>query len=244
MEMGTADAETILDLGISKGVGAHTKDGIDLGVEVATSDIREDKEEFEVEASARGTMEIVVDPLATCDISEPTRGDAPDLEGTLYDISHYMSEVPLDMITEFETAQRQLEAGQLEASRERAGLADRVRSLGRENQRVRALLCIKRDRVDSLRRHMALSQEEFCQVRRDREDTWRRLKRLESLVERRLGLRHFQELTMLCTKMVPEEEDRVKRFIGGLPDNIQGNVIVAEPTRLQDDVRITNNLMD
>ncbi|GJR67443.1 hypothetical protein Tco_0013508 [Tanacetum coccineum] len=54
----------------------------------------------------------------------------------------------------------------------------------------------------------------------------------------------FQELTKLCTKMVPEEEDRVERFIGGLPDNIQGNVIVAEPTRLQDDVRIANNLMD
>ncbi|GJY96561.1 putative reverse transcriptase domain-containing protein [Tanacetum coccineum] len=39
---------------------------------------------------------------------------------------------------------------------------------------------------------------------------------------------------MLCTKMVPEEEDRVERFIGGLSDNIQGNVIAVEPTRLQD----------
>ncbi|GJX73766.1 hypothetical protein Tco_0312361 [Tanacetum coccineum] len=54
----------------------------------------------------------------------------------------------------------------------------------------------------------------------------------------------FQELTMLCTKMVPEEEDQVEKFIGGLPDNIQGNVIVVEPTRLQDDVRMANNLMD
>ncbi|GJX68240.1 putative reverse transcriptase domain-containing protein [Tanacetum coccineum] len=54
----------------------------------------------------------------------------------------------------------------------------------------------------------------------------------------------FQELTMMYTKMVPEEEDRVEKFIGGLSDNIQGNVIVAEPTRLQDAVRIANNLMD
>nr|GEU44667.1 reverse transcriptase domain-containing protein [Tanacetum cinerariifolium] len=54
----------------------------------------------------------------------------------------------------------------------------------------------------------------------------------------------FQELTMMCTKMVPEEEDRVEKFIGGLPYNIQGNVIAAEPTRLQDVVRIANNLMD
>nr|GFD14872.1 hypothetical protein [Tanacetum cinerariifolium] len=51
-------------------------------------------------------------------------------------------------------------------------------------------------------------------------------------------------LTMMCTKMVPEEEDRVEKFIGGLPDNIQGNVIAAEPTRLQDAIRIANNLMD
>ncbi|GJY07861.1 putative reverse transcriptase domain-containing protein [Tanacetum coccineum] len=49
---------------------------------------------------------------------------------------------------------------------------------------------------------------------------------------------------MMCTKMVPEEEDRVEKFIGGLPDNIQGNVIAAEPTRIQDAVRIGNHLMD
>ncbi|GKE23158.1 putative reverse transcriptase domain-containing protein [Tanacetum coccineum] len=46
----------------------------------------------------------------------------------------------------------------------------------------------------------------------------------------------FQELTMMCTKIVPDEEDRVEKFIRGLPDNIQGNVIAAEPTRRQDAV--------
>ncbi|GJR55969.1 putative reverse transcriptase domain-containing protein [Tanacetum coccineum] len=54
----------------------------------------------------------------------------------------------------------------------------------------------------------------------------------------------FQELTMMCTKMVPEEEDRVEKFIGGLPNNIQGNVIAAKPTRLQDAVHIANKLID
>ncbi|GKC17184.1 putative reverse transcriptase domain-containing protein, partial [Tanacetum coccineum] len=44
--------------------------------------------------------------------------------------------------------------------------------------------------------------------------------------------------------MVLDEEDKVKRFIGGLHDNIQGNVIAAEPTRLQDAIRIANNLLD
>nr|GFC17254.1 reverse transcriptase domain-containing protein [Tanacetum cinerariifolium] len=30
---------------------------------------------------------------------------------------------------------------------------------------------------------------------------------------------------MMCTKMVPNEEDQVEKFIGGLLDNIQGNMI-------------------
>ncbi|GJX96542.1 reverse transcriptase domain-containing protein [Tanacetum coccineum] len=54
----------------------------------------------------------------------------------------------------------------------------------------------------------------------------------------------FQELTLLCTRMVPGEEDRIKRYVGGLPDNIQGNVMSAEPTRLQDAIRLANSLMD
>nr|GEV53183.1 reverse transcriptase domain-containing protein [Tanacetum cinerariifolium] len=53
-----------------------------------------------------------------------------------------------------------------------------------------------------------------------------------------------EELILLCTRMVPDEEDRVERFIRGLPDNIQGNVIVADSARLQDVVRIANHLID
>ncbi|GJR77646.1 hypothetical protein Tco_0090011 [Tanacetum coccineum] len=114
MEIGTEDAEAVANLGISDRVRAHTKDGIGIGIEVATSDIREDEEEFKAEASAGRTMEIVVDPLVTDGITESIGGDIPDLEGTLYDIAHYMSKVPLDRITELETAQRQLEAEALE----------------------------------------------------------------------------------------------------------------------------------
>nr|GFA03548.1 hypothetical protein [Tanacetum cinerariifolium] len=81
------------------------------------------------------------------------------------------------------------QSGQLMASGERDGLTDRIRRLGLENLKVRDLLCIERDQVDSLRHHMALSQEEFCQIRKDHDDARRRLKRLESFVERRLGFR-------------------------------------------------------
>nr|GEU46570.1 hypothetical protein [Tanacetum cinerariifolium] len=44
--------------------------------------------------------------------------------------------------------------------------------------------------------------------------------------------------------MVPNKEDKVERFVGGLPDNIRGNVIIAEPTKLQDAIRFTSNLTD
>nr|GEX43916.1 hypothetical protein [Tanacetum cinerariifolium] len=98
-------------LGIGDGLGAYVEDSIGMGFEVAASDIWEDEEEFKVEASAGGTMKIAVDPLVTRGISESTKGDVPYLEGTLYDIAHYMLKLPLYRITEFETAQRQLEAG-------------------------------------------------------------------------------------------------------------------------------------
>ncbi|GKD58222.1 putative reverse transcriptase domain-containing protein, partial [Tanacetum coccineum] len=42
----------------------------------------------------------------------------------------------------------------------------------------------------------------------------------------------------------PRGGNQVKKFIGGLPNNIQGNVIAIEPTKLQDVVHMANNLMD
>ncbi|GJS92811.1 hypothetical protein Tco_0799779 [Tanacetum coccineum] len=189
MKVDTADAEVVADVGISDGVVAHTKDSIGIRGEIAASDVREDDEEFEAEDSAADTREIVVDPLAIGDSFESSRGGIPDLEDTIYDIVHYMSEVHIDRITEIETTQRQLETSQLVASGERASLVERIGSLRLEYLKVRAMLNIERDQIDSLRWHMALSQEEFRQVRRDRDDTRRRLRRLESYVERHLGFR-------------------------------------------------------
>ncbi|GKE70658.1 hypothetical protein Tco_1528730, partial [Tanacetum coccineum] len=47
MEVDTADAEAVADIGISDGVVAHTEDDVGIGVEIAASDVREDDEEFE-----------------------------------------------------------------------------------------------------------------------------------------------------------------------------------------------------
>ncbi|GKB99198.1 hypothetical protein Tco_0985335 [Tanacetum coccineum] len=163
MEVDTTDAEAVADVGISDGVVAHPEDSIGMRVEIDASDVREDDEEFEAEASAADTREIVVDPLSIGDNSESSRGGIPDLEDIIYDIVHYMSEVRIDRIIEIEITQRQLETSRMVASGERASLVERIRSL----------------RLEYLK--------EFRQVRRDRDDARRRLRRLESYVERHLG---------------------------------------------------------
>ncbi|GKA22023.1 hypothetical protein Tco_0707985 [Tanacetum coccineum] len=39
--------------------------------------------------------------------------------------------------------------------------------------------------------------------------------------------KHFQELTLMCGRMFPGEYDEVEKYFSGLPDMIQGNVIVS-----------------
>ncbi|GKE69243.1 hypothetical protein Tco_1527315, partial [Tanacetum coccineum] len=58
MEVDIADAEAVVDVRINEGVVAHPGDGVGMGFEIAASDVREDDDEFEVEASAADTREI------------------------------------------------------------------------------------------------------------------------------------------------------------------------------------------
>ncbi|GKF27045.1 hypothetical protein Tco_0082939 [Tanacetum coccineum] len=155
MEVDIADAKAVADVGISDGVVSHTEDSVGMRVEIAASDVREDDEEFEVEASTVDTREIIVDPLVIGDSSESSKRGIHDLEDTIYDIVHYMLEVRIDRITEIETTQRLLETIQLVANGERASLVKRIRSLRLKYLKVRAMLSIERDQVDSLRWHMA-----------------------------------------------------------------------------------------
>ncbi|GKD60056.1 hypothetical protein Tco_1297565 [Tanacetum coccineum] len=50
----------------------------------------------------------------------------------------------------------------------RTSMCERIRILGRDNMRLREMLCIKREQIDSLRRHMAYTQEELRQICRFR----------------------------------------------------------------------------
>nr|GEU86646.1 hypothetical protein [Tanacetum cinerariifolium] len=97
---------------------------------------------------------------------------------------------------EFETTQRQLDACQLMASRE-----------------------------SCLRHHMALSQEEFCQIRRDRDDTWKRLKRLESDKKKKSTLSIIS-----CTKTQKYMKKSCQVFLAQVT-KIEDEVKSLPPTR-------------
>ncbi|GKC84906.1 hypothetical protein Tco_1140623, partial [Tanacetum coccineum] len=55
---------------------------------------------------------------------------------------------------------------------------------------------------------------------------------------------HFQELTLICTKFVANETEKVDKYISGLPDNIYGNVKSARPKTLDETIELANDLMD
>ncbi|GJQ91265.1 putative reverse transcriptase domain-containing protein [Tanacetum coccineum] len=54
----------------------------------------------------------------------------------------------------------------------------------------------------------------------------------------------FQELDLLCGMMFPEVSNEVEKYVGGLPDMIQGSVMASKPKTLQEAIEIANDLMD
>nr|GEU97508.1 putative reverse transcriptase domain-containing protein [Tanacetum cinerariifolium] len=55
---------------------------------------------------------------------------------------------------------------------------------------------------------------------------------------------HFQELTLICTKFVANENEKIDKYISGLTDNIYGNVKSSKPWTLDETIELTNDLMD
>ncbi|GJX17124.1 reverse transcriptase domain-containing protein [Tanacetum coccineum] len=54
----------------------------------------------------------------------------------------------------------------------------------------------------------------------------------------------FQELALMCGRMFPEEFDQVEKYVGGIPDMIQGSVMASKPKTLQDSIEFATELMD
>ncbi|GKG31914.1 hypothetical protein Tco_0426864 [Tanacetum coccineum] len=54
----------------------------------------------------------------------------------------------------------------------------------------------------------------------------------------------FQELALMCSRMFPKELDEVEKYVGGLPDMIQGSVMESKPKKIQDAIEFATELMD
>ncbi|GKD72721.1 hypothetical protein Tco_1331003, partial [Tanacetum coccineum] len=163
-EIDPIEAEVDIELGIGDG------DNVRIHVENDPRDVRDDTEGYEADTSAGDMVEVGIDPMSAPiveeEIVEPTGEDSSDSSGTrdgivrsfedmlidlddaVRDFYHHMSEVCIDRIIGIETAQRRLEADQLIARGQRVTIIERIDSLRLENLKVRAMLDIKRDRVN------------------------------------------------------------------------------------------------
>nr|GEU33947.1 reverse transcriptase domain-containing protein [Tanacetum cinerariifolium] len=54
----------------------------------------------------------------------------------------------------------------------------------------------------------------------------------------------FQELTLICTKFVANENKKIDKYISGLPYNIYRNVKSSKPRTLDETIKLINDLMD
>nr|GEU43289.1 hypothetical protein [Tanacetum cinerariifolium] len=242
MEIGTADAKAVADLGI--GDGFDIKDGIGMGIEIAASDIREDKEEFEAEASVGGTTEIALDLLVTCGISESTRGDVSDLEDTLYDIVHYMSEdmdirrsgmtpEAIEELIAYQNGNDGDNRNGVNGNGNHGDGGNKVNGNLNENGRGAmpvAHVCTYQDFVNYQSLNFKWTNGVVGLTR------W--FEKMETMFYIDNCLEVYQ------AKMVLKEEDQIERYVGGFPNKIQENVMSTEPMRLQDAIRLANSLMD
>ncbi|GJX47523.1 retrovirus-related pol polyprotein from transposon 17.6 [Tanacetum coccineum] len=55
---------------------------------------------------------------------------------------------------------------------------------------------------------------------------------------------HFQEFALMCGRMFPKESDEVEKYVGGLPDMVQGSVMASKPKTMQDAIEFATELMD
>ncbi|GKA38470.1 putative reverse transcriptase domain-containing protein [Tanacetum coccineum] len=232
-----ADA-TAVEVAVDRDVEAGINAGIDMEVDVEV-DI-EDEVKDEVESSERGTMGLEWiwfrdDILMLCFILDAVE----HLEQVEEAIEELVNRRVEEALASYEETRAQMprakSKGKTAVTAVNGNGGDGNGGNGNPNENNRGA---------RPRELMKLMAEVYCpryEIQKIESELWNLTVKNNDLAA---YTQRFQKLTMMCTKMVFEEEDRVEKFIGGLPDNIQGNVIATGPTRLQAAVRIANNLMD
>ncbi|GKD61521.1 hypothetical protein Tco_1299030, partial [Tanacetum coccineum] len=126
IEADATAVEVVVDRDVEAKVDACIDMEVDVGVDV------EDEVEDEVESSDRGTMEVGVDVVAGIDIPDgmltPDAVEHLDqVEKGLRDIYDHVIEIPLQMIEDIKTGQRELESRSLIAGGEKGSLLEQIR---------------------------------------------------------------------------------------------------------------------
>ncbi|GJY90637.1 reverse transcriptase domain-containing protein [Tanacetum coccineum] len=52
------------------------------------------------------------------------------------------------------------------------------------------------------------------------------------------------ELVFMCVRMFSEESDKIKKYVGGLPDMIHRSVMASKPNTMQDVIEFATEMMD
>nr|GEV59923.1 putative ribonuclease H-like domain-containing protein [Tanacetum cinerariifolium] len=59
-----------------------------------------------------------------------------------------------------------------------------------------------------------------------------------------LNFKGTEELTLICTKFVADETEKINKYVSGLPNNIYKNVKASKPKTLDETIKLANELMD
>nr|GEU39520.1 putative reverse transcriptase domain-containing protein [Tanacetum cinerariifolium] len=55
---------------------------------------------------------------------------------------------------------------------------------------------------------------------------------------------YSNELSLMCSRIFPEESNEIEKFVGGLPNMIHGSVMASKPKTMQDAIEFSTKLMD
>nr|GEW54603.1 hypothetical protein [Tanacetum cinerariifolium] len=127
----------------------------------------------------------------------------------------------------------------------------------RETDRRHQVQMVETLRVmGDIRREMGDMQAELLALQEQPMSARQQEGMLESLITRMLlgmltvtsrGLSYtecFQELTLICTKFVADETEKIDKYVSGLLDNIYGSVKASKPKTLDETIELANELMD
>ncbi|GJR68698.1 hypothetical protein Tco_0014763 [Tanacetum coccineum] len=160
-------ADIIVDTTVTEAAAARESD---VRVEVGIGSDGEDEAEEEAESKDRGTIKIRVDRVIKHVVSDDVYESASD------DISESADERGLDALVQ-----------ELHDHLQSDVMLGRIRVLERDNIRLRGMLCVERERVDSLRCHMSYTREKLRQICMSHYYDRAEFRRLETFAMRHLG---------------------------------------------------------